>query len=216
MSDVVKINIKKKQVRAKLRSTTNSLSGGFYEETDELSLSKKMEQEFERGFDEGYEKAREEIEDKYEQVLLEKNQEFYAILTDFENRFAEYGQAFAKIAIETAARISAKIVKKEIESKSIIQDTLADALTQVISSNKILVRLNPEDITLLEAEESSIGGQPVFSKIRFEPDVSIEKGGCFVETELGNIDARISSQLNEIIKQLELNFVKEDEESASS
>ena len=46
--------------------------------------------------------------------------------------------------------------------------------------------------------------------------MSIEKGGCFVETELGNIDARISSQLNEIIKQLELNFVKEDEESASS
>ena len=93
---------------------------------------------------------------------------------------------------------------------------MTDALTQVVSSNKIIVRINPEDIKLLEAENDSIGGQPAFSKIRFESDTSIEKGGCFVETELGNIDARISSQLNEIIKQLELYFVKEDEENASS
>jgi flagellar assembly protein FliH len=216
MSDAIKVNIRRKQVKAKLQSSTDSPSGGFYEETDQLSLAKKMEMEFEKGFNEGLEKGREETEDKYEKLLLDKNQEFYAILTEFENRFAEYEQAFAKIAIETAARISGKIVKKEIAAKSIIQDTLADALTQVVSSNKILVRLNPEDIKLLEAEDGTIGGQPVFSKIRFEPDTSIEQGGCFIETELGNIDARISSQLNEIIKQLELNFVKEDEESADS
>ena len=42
-----------------------------------------------------------------------------------------------------------------------------------------------------------------FARIKFEPDERIDKGGCFVETEIGNVDARISTQLNELKRQFD-------------
>ncbi len=211
MSDIVKVNIKKKkQVKASMIAPSSKKNGGFYEESDELTLAAKLQNEYQRGFNEGFQKGIEETEEKYDQLLLEKNEEFYNILTEIENRFMDYEQAFTKVVIETSANIASKILKKEISDKSIIQETLGEALTQVIASDKIVVRINPRDKEILEANEDSIGSSPEFAKIRFEPDPSVEPGGCFVETELGNIDARISSQLNEIIKQLELKFIKED------
>jgi flagellar biosynthesis/type III secretory pathway protein FliH len=45
-----------------------------------------------------------------------------------------------------------------------------------------------------------------FSKIKFEKDDRIELGGCFVESEIGNADGRISSQLNELKRKLESGF----------
>ncbi|MBZ0199159.1 MAG: hypothetical protein K8H86_04775 [Ignavibacteriaceae bacterium] len=40
--------------------------------------------------------------------------------------------------------------------------------------------------------------------MKFEPDDTLDMGGCFIETEIGNVDARLSTQINEIKKQLEL------------
>ena len=42
-----------------------------------------------------------------------------------------------------------------------------------------------------------------FSKIKFESDERIETGGCFIETEIGNVDGRIVPQLKELKKQFE-------------
>ncbi|MEJ2615740.1 MAG: FliH/SctL family protein, partial [Ignavibacteriaceae bacterium] len=44
-----------------------------------------------------------------------------------------------------------------------------------------------------------------FSKIKFEQDDRIEQGGCVVETEIGNVDGRISSQFNELKKYFDSN-----------
>ncbi len=216
MSDVVKVNIKKKQVKASMIGNKHAKNGGFLEENDELTLAKKLENEYTKGYNEGYQAGTEESERNYEQILLEKNEEFYNILTEMEERFAEYEESFAKIVIEVSSKMASKILHREISNKSIIQETLSEALTQVITSNKILVKINPEDMKILEANENGIGAHQGFAKIRFEPDPSIERGGCFVETELGNIDAQISSQINEIVKQLELNLLKEEQTDASS
>jgi flagellar biosynthesis/type III secretory pathway protein FliH len=48
--------------------------------------------------------------------------------------------------------------------------------------------------------------------IKFEIDDNIEIGGCLIETEIGNLDARISSQLNEISKALENVIIKNETE----
>ena len=37
----------------------------------------------------------------------------------------------------------------------------------------------------------------------FQSDPSIEGGGCYIETELGNIDATLSTQVSELKKRFE-------------
>ncbi len=41
------------------------------------------------------------------------------------------------------------------------------------------------------------------AQIKFEKDERIEQGGCFIESEIGNADGRISSQLNELKRKFE-------------
>ncbi|MHB9041598.1 MAG: FliH/SctL family protein [Melioribacteraceae bacterium] len=38
----------------------------------------------------------------------------------------------------------------------------------------------------------------------------MELGGCLIETEIGNVDARISTQLNEMQRQLEDSLIKKN------
>jgi flagellar assembly protein FliH len=49
-----------------------------------------------------------------------------------------------------------------------------------------------------------------YSNLKFESDDRIDVGGCFVESEIGNVDARISSQLNELKTLLKQTAISEN------
>ena len=210
MSDVIKINLKGKKVKAVL-TPEEGAKNSVVEIEDEESVSKKLQIEYERGFNEGYARGAEETESRYVEILDEKNQEFYSILKAFEEKIEEYENSFSEIVIKLAGRIAKKIIKREVESEPIIKEIIDDALSQVIAADKIIIRVNPDDYDLLESEENH-HKEIRFNKIKFESDASIEKGGCIVETEIGNVDARISSQITEITKKLEQKFVKQKNE----
>ncbi len=212
MSDIIKIKLGNKKVKAVL-STEMDGTKGVVEVDDEETSQKKLQMEYERGFNDGYKQGAEEVENKYEQLIIEKNEEFYEILKKFEEKIEEYENAFTETVIKLASVISKKILKREIENESIIEQTISEALGQVIAADNIIVKINPDDLHLIESESGSERNLK-FSKIRFETDPAIEKGGCFVETEIGNVDARINAQLDEIIKHLELSFVKNKEDDA--
>ncbi len=213
MSDVIKIKLGgNKKVKAVL-TTEPEENNGVVEIDDEETTQKKLQREYEKGFNDGYEKGSRDTEEKYEELLFEKNAEFYGILKEFETRITEYEESFAEIVIRLSALISQKILKREIENESIILQTISEALSQVIAAKNIMVKVNPEDLSLIENDKEK-SKDLRFSKIRFEPDPTIERGGCIVETEIGNVDARIDAQLNEIIKQLELSFLKNKDDDA--
>ena len=67
-----------------------------------------------------------------------------------------------------------------------------------------MYKLNPEDYRLIEQTKDVINIE-LFSKIKFEESENIENGGCFIQTEIGDIDARISVQLSELKKELDKN-----------
>jgi len=83
---------------------------------------------------------------------------------------------------------------------------LKDAIKKVIGANNVIVKLNPDDFKTLDSTSDEPFSINSFDKIKFEQDDRIEPGGCFIETEIGSVDARISSQCNEIRKQLEANI----------
>jgi flagellar assembly protein FliH len=66
----------------------------------------------------------------------------------------------------------------------------------------VIVKLHPDDYNEI-IRSDAIFMDDSFARIKFEPDERIDKGGCFVETEIGNVDARISTQLNELKRQFD-------------
>jgi len=66
-----------------------------------------------------------------------------------------------------------------------------------------VIRLNPADYESIVNDGKTYQLKDTFSKIKFEQDERIEIGGCLVESEIGNADGRISSQLNELRRKLD-------------
>lgn len=209
MSDVIRLNIKSKTLKAFVPEHGVDFSQ-FSAFTQEDSLNKEMERRYQNGFNEGFEKAKNDLENEYSEELLKKTEEFYQILASFEQKIIDYEKTFDEIVIKVAVKISEKIIHREIENKSVIHETLNEAVRKILGANEILIKINPEDYKGISLDGTHKDLERNFSKIRFEQDNNIDPGGCLIETEVGNVDARIASQLDEISKQLENNILSEE------
>lgn len=206
MSDVIRINLKAGNLKVKLNSDENESIQGDEEED---YFRHQLQSHYEKGFQDGQQQIRYELEKEFSARLAEKTQEFNRILAMLEANLSEYDQAFDKIVIETSIAIAEKILKREIKKESIISDTLRESVKKIIGANEILIRINPDDHNEVYSDGSSPMLEESFSKIKFEIDDKLEPGGCMVETEIGNVDSRISTQISEIKKQLEASFTNQ-------
>jgi len=100
--------------------------------------------------------------------------------------------------------IAEQVILCEVSANpSIIISTLQKALQSAISSSEYHVKLHPDDLAIAMLKKplfmSSISG---LKNITLEADQNLTRGGCLVESELGQVDATIESQLEELRQQL--------------
>ncbi len=201
MSDPLKINIKQSNLNLKVNGRIYSEEEAFLENLD--PYQKKLENEYESGYKEGFKKAVENLENTYRERLEKKFRDIHKIISALNEKTDLYDREFERVTLKLSFILSEKILQREIMLNSSITAVLNEALRKVIGSNNILVKLNSGDYELISRESNRIIHADSFSKIKFESNDRIEKGGCIVETEIGNVDASISSQLNEMKKQFD-------------
>ena len=114
-----------------------------------------------------------------------------------------FEKQFEELVINVSFFLAEKILKRELERESIIKDVLDESVKKVLGANDIVIRLNPVDYESIVNDGKTYQLKDTFSKIKFEQDERIEIGGCLVESEIGNADGRISSQLNELKRKLD-------------
>jgi len=214
MSDIVKLNIKSKGIKA---IVSDQLVGGdgFTELPEVLEREKQeqahkieLENEFMRGIETGRTEASKELEEKHSQELLAQSKDFYNIISTFEDKITEFENSFNQLVIHVSEKIASKIIQKELETDSTINNILNENLRKIIGANDIVIKLNPKDNAILEKSNNEFLASSGINKIRFESNKNIHVGGCLIESEIGNLDARIESQLNELVQALQNNFLK--------
>ncbi len=144
-----------------------------------------------------------ELDKEYTDKLYRKYEEVYHIIDDFDQKLKEYEQSFERLVVGTAVELARKIIQKEVKEQSIINEVVKEAISKVIGANEVRIKFHPEDMKELNNYSRNLISNTTFSKIKFEEDDRIEHGGCLVETEIGNVDARISTQLEELRRKLE-------------
>jgi flagellar assembly protein FliH len=204
MSDKMKINLRPGRFNLKLKD--NKLPQPLDSLSDKEVLQQKLEENYEAGFDDGYSKAKSDLQKEFNSKLDQKYDELNKIISLFNDNIKAYDKDFEKVIVRLALVISEKIIRKEIEEESGIIDVLKESLRKIVGANSVVVRLNPVDYKNVVTDNKKVIADEAFSKINFESDDRIEKGGCLIESDIGNVDARISTQLNEIKKQFEANF----------
>jgi flagellar assembly protein FliH len=155
------------------------------------------------GYDEGYAEGKAEVERLVGriQVILERAQNLRAeVLADTEQQI-----------IDLALLISRKVIKTISESqKTVVLQNIAQALKKVKARGAILIRVNIADLKLAsEHSKTFIQMMEGARGVQIVEDSTVDPGGCIIETDFGEIDARISSQLAELeAKILELSPIK--------
>lgn len=212
MSDVIKLNIKSKNLRAVIADSVDN-NDGFTELPEVIEREKQehahkieLENEYKKGFEEGKIDATEHLKKIHSEDLLKQSQNFYSIISTFEEKLKIFENDFHSLVINVAEKIAAKIVEKEIEHKSTLEQILEKNLRKIIGANDIVIKLNPEDNSRIQKSSKEYLTSSGITKIRFEANENIQIGGCLIESEIGNLDARIETQINEIIKALENHF----------
>jgi len=113
--------------------------------------------------------------------------------------------------------IAEQVIHCEIQSNpNIILSTLEAALQAAINADSYHVKVHPDDLALVRERKAqfmaSISG---LKNITMEGDATVSRGGCRVESELGQVDASIEGQLGELREKLlgKLLFEEEGERS---
>jgi flagellar assembly protein FliH len=200
MSETVKITLKKARVSLKVQDEAP------VEETEvkvDDSFQKQLQAQYQLGVSKGYQVATEELEKAYTEKLYARIKDIHTIASILEQKIQDQENYFESIVVQLAVILAEKVIRREIDQKSITGDIMKESLRKVIGANNVKVKLNPKDYTDLQDEANVLLNDSAFTKIKFEADERIEQGGCFVESEIGNVDARLSTQLTELKKNID-------------
>jgi flagellar assembly protein FliH len=93
---------------------------------------------------------------------------------------------------------------------------VVQALRKVKGKGNIIIHVNMADLKLsTEHVKDFINLVEGAKSLQIVEDSSVDEGGCVIETDFGEIDARIASQLSELeAKILEVSPIKSREKTA--
>ncbi len=175
-----------------IRSTSVGADSDTPESSVDLSHLEKTA--YENGFLQG-EKAGTEIAEQKVQALMRRYAESMLELTNLRSSlYAQVEREVVKLAVEVAK----KIVHREIQvDRDIIQTLVRVALSHVAEKSAVTIHLSPMDYNYLLEQRSELAHSEG-RDISLLADKSIERGGCLIKTECGDIDARIEEKFREV------------------
>jgi len=101
-------------------------------------------------------------------------------------------------------RIAEKILGRELALQpAAVVDVVAEAMRHAGEPRELVVRCATEDLEALERGKPRLLERcRAAQAVRFVADDRVSRGGCIIETELGVVDARLSTQLEAIERAL--------------
>jgi len=118
---------------------------------------------------------------------------------------AARARAGAEAELRTlAVRIAEKILGRELAlDPGAVVDVAAAAMRHAGEPRELVVRCAAEDLEALERGKPRLVERCRSAQVaRFVADERVPRGGCILETELGVVDARLSTQLDAIERAL--------------
>lgn len=109
-------------------------------------------------------------------------------------------RASEKQMVDMILIISRKVIKDEIiERKEIVLNNIREALKRIKDRDRVDIRVNFSDLEITTAHKDElIKLMESLRKVNIYEDSRVDRGGVIIETDVGAIDARISTQLKEI------------------
>jgi flagellar assembly protein FliH len=172
----------------------------------EKALTQSHREGFEKGFSEGVDKGLDETREMIRSastVLGELKARKGEILTGSLSQVVQLSLAVARKVIRCETRINPQIVVRAVR----------EASNHINSSDNIRILVSREDLPAAEDARNQfldiLKGSP---EIGISSDSTITRGGCIIETSMGNLDAQVETSLEIIEREFERMLQSNDDE----
>lgn len=151
-------------------------------------------------YNEGYEQGREEGFNNGKPEVDRLIYQLHHIIDKTLEKRNEIIEESETQLINLVLLIAKKVVKVISENqKNVVINNVIQALRKLKSRGQVLIKVNLEDVELTtDHVKDFMRMVDNVQSVTVVEDSTVDKGGCIIETDFGEIDARISSQLHEI------------------
>lgn len=171
----------------------------------QTELAKAREQATRDGHQRGYQEGLQEGLGQARTVAASFDQAISDLVIQREQLLQEARQDIIAMILKVSRKVTFEAVQTDESVVTAIVDSL---LAQVGDRSQIRIRVHPDQVTLVRQHLEQFTSEDAMARqFAIEPDPRAHKGGCFIETPSGDLDARLDSQF-EIIAQT-LNGVME-------
>lgn len=118
------------------------------------------------------------------------------MLPDLESLHRRACREIEKEMVQLALGVARKIVGREVQTDvEVVAGIVREAVNRVEHAEQITIRMNPGDMQrLAELKPRLLEQLAEAGRARFEADAAISSGGCRVESDSGDIDARVEQR----------------------
>ncbi|WP_434238927.1 flagellar assembly protein FliH [Borreliella burgdorferi] len=154
----------------------------------EIAIAKGREEGYSKGYESGFE--------DFDKVM----RKLHAIIASLIAERKGILESSSGQIVSLVMQIAIKVIKRITDSqKDIVLENVNEVLKRVKDKTQITIRVNLDDLDIVRHKKSDfISRFDIIEKLEIIEDPNIGKGGCIIETNFGEIDARISSQLDKI------------------
>lgn len=154
---------------------------------------------YEKGYAQG-ERNGWEMAQKKLSVLWDNFQKLYQ---EVENKIDQFYDQHEQAVIKLALEITKKILQ---QSHPCLEDTIVKTLSgawQYVKENKkIIIHVHPKDYEYLVTNSSLfpfLGSAKELGKVEMVADPIVSRGGCYLRTTVGDIDATLETQFDQLV-----------------
>ncbi|MCS6777755.1 MAG: FliH/SctL family protein [Chloroherpetonaceae bacterium] len=153
-----------------------------------------------QGYAEGEAAARQLLTQQADTERVALREEIAAFIAHIEAQRRKIWQELEPQIIGLVFDLARKVIKQEVEvNRDVALSMVRNALRRVADSTSLRIRVHQEDLETVRAARQELltllDGVP---HVEIVADRRVGPGGCIVETECGNIDARIETQMDTI------------------
>jgi flagellar assembly protein FliH len=151
---------------------------------------------FDHGLEQGFQEAKVDVQHMVERLHSIIN----ATLEERESILIHSERQVLNLVVTMVEKVVKRLTNEERE---VVINNIKEALQLIRGSMRVYIHVNPEDYhyTINHKEEfiSMIEGKP---EVKFFENPKVDRGGVYIETDTGEVDATIASQLNDIIEKI--------------
>lgn len=152
--------------------------------------------------DDAYAKGRREAQEQAAKKLETAARSFAAAVTEVDKLRAELAERSRDDMLRLVMVIAEQVIRREVSlHPDIVVKTIEQALQASVRADHCKIQINPADLDAVTAQKplflASISG---LKNVNIEAEPKVTAGGCRIESDLGEVDATLETQL-EMIRQ---------------